>query len=58
MKYRYYYNDGKIIDHTKLIENKTIRKEKGNATGVIIYKVHTIYETEERKEYLTTLLLN
>lgn len=58
MKYRYYYNNGKIVDHTKLIENKTIRKEKENATGVIIYKVHTIYETEEREEYLTTLLLN
>lgn len=57
MKYRYYYDNDKIIDHTKLIENNTIRKEKGNATIVNIYKVHTIYKTEEREEYLTTLLL-
>lgn len=58
MKYRYYYNNGKIVDHAKLIKNNTIQKEKENAMIVNIYKVHTIYETEEREEYFTSLLLN
>lgn len=57
MKYRYEYNNGEVKEHTKLIERKTIDREKGNATRVTIYKVHTVYVTEEREEYITTLAL-
>lgn len=57
MKYKYYYNNGKIKEHTKLVERKTIEREKGEATKVDIYEVHTLYITEEIEKYVTTLSL-
>ena len=55
--YKYYYDNGNVKEHTKLIERKTIEREKENSTRVKIYKVYTVYETEEREEYVTTLIL-
>ena len=58
MKLRYKYDNGEVIEHTKFVNSKTMDKEKGEATQVMIYKVHTVYETEEREEYITTIILN
>lgn len=58
MKIRYKYNNGDIIDHTKFVSKTTIEKEKGDATRVNVYKVHTVYQTEEREEFVETLILD
>lgn len=58
MKIRYYYNNGDVIDHTKFVSKKTIEKEKGDATRVNVYKVHTVYQTEENEEFVETLILD
>lgn len=55
MKIRYYYENGTVKEHTKFVGKRTINNEKGESTRVNIYKVHTIYETEEKEEYITTL---
>lgn len=58
MKYRYCYGNGEVKEHTKLISTESINREKGNSKQVSIYKIHTVYQTEEREKYVTTLLLN
>lgn len=57
MKVKYYYNSGKITEHTKYIGSKTISREKEGASRVDIYEVHTRFG-EEVETYITTLGLN
>lgn len=60
MKLKYYYNNGKVTEHTTYITNKTILKEAEGSTKVAIYKVTNKYDTngEQKEEYITTLGLN
>lgn len=55
MKLRYKYSNGIEKDHSKFISKKTILAECEDAKTVTIYKIHTIYQTEETEEYITTL---
>jgi hypothetical protein len=57
MKLKYYYDNGKVTEHTTYVGKKTILREKENATKVSIYKVHTRFG-EEVEKYSTTLSLN
>ena len=54
MKLRYKYDNGIEKDHSKFISQKTILAECEDAKQVAIYKIHTIYQTEEKEEYITT----
>lgn len=63
MKLKYYYNNGKVTEHTTYISNKTILKEaevSARATKVYIYKVTNNYDSdgEQIEKYITTLGLN
>ena len=60
MKLKYYYNNGKVTEHTTYISNKTILKEAEESAKVAIYKVTNKYNTngEQKEEYITTLGLN
>ena len=60
MKLKYYYNNGKVTDHTTYIADKTMLKEAENSTKVAIYKVTNNYDTngEQIEKYITTLGLN
>ena len=60
MNLRYYYDNGKVTEHTTFITNKTILKEAEGATKVTIYKVTNIYDINgaEKEKYITTLALN
>lgn len=63
MKLKYYYNNGKVTEHTTYISNKTILKEaeeSARATKVAIYKVTNNYDSdgEQIEKYITTLGLN
>lgn len=58
MKLLYIYSNGETKEHTKYINKKNINKEKRNAKFVSIYKIHKLYQTEERPEYVTTLILH
>lgn len=63
MKLKYYYNNGKVTEHTTYIADKTILKEaegSARATKVAIYKVTNKYNTdgEQIEKYITTLGLN
>lgn len=57
MKLKYYYNNGKVTDHTTYIADKTMLKEAENSTKVAIYKVTNNYDTngEQIEKYITTL---
>lgn len=57
MKLKYYYNNGKVTEHTTYISNKTILKEAEGSTKVTIYKVTNKYDTngEQKEEYIATL---
>lgn len=57
MKLRYYYNNGKVTEHTTYISNKTILKEAEGSTKVNIYKVTNKYNMngEQKEKYITTL---
>jgi len=59
MKLRYYYNNGKVTEHTTYISNKTMLKEAENSTKVDIYKITNKYNVngEQKEEYITTLSL-
>lgn len=60
MKLKYYYNNGKVTEHTTYIKNKTMLKEAENSTKVAIYKVTNNYDTngEQIEKYITTLGLH
>lgn len=69
MKLKYYYNNGKVTEHTTYISNKTILKEaeeaeeaevSARATKVYIYKVTNNYDSdgEQIEKYITTLGLH
>ena len=58
----YVYSNGKEVEHTKFISNKTMLKESNGADKVTIYKCNE-YELEQRQdgyeagEYITAKLL-
>lgn len=63
MKLKYYYDNGKVAEHTTYISNKTILKEaeeSTRATKVAIYKVTNNYNSdgEQIEKYITTLGLH
>lgn len=60
MKLKYYYNNGKVTEHTTYIADKTMLKEAENSTKVAIYKVTNNYDTngEQIEKYLTTIGLH
>lgn len=60
MKLKYYYDNGKITEHTTFINKKSINKEKNGAKLVKIFKITNKYYTngEQIEEYITTLSLN
>lgn len=60
MELKYYYNNGKVTDHTTYIADKTMLKEAENSTKVAIYKVTNNYDTngEQIEKYLTTIGLH
>ena len=66
MKLKYYYNNGKVTEHTTYIADKTILKEaeeaevSARATKVYIYKVTNNYDSdgEQIEKYITTLGLH
>lgn len=58
MKLLYIYSNGETKEHTKYINKKNINKEKRDAKFVSIYKMRKLYQTEERPEYVTTLILH
>lgn len=60
MKLKYYYNNGKVTEHTTYISNKTILKEAEESAKVAIYKVTNNYDTngEQIEKYLTTIGLH
>ncbi len=58
MKLLYIYSSGHTKEHTKFINKKNINKEKNGAKFVSIYKMHKLYQTEQRPEYVTTLILH
>lgn len=66
MKLKYYYNNGKVTEHTTYIADKTMLKEaeeaegSARATKVYIYKVTNKYNTngEQKEDYITTLGLH
>lgn len=60
MKLKYYYNNGKVAEHTTYIADKTILKEAEESTKVAIYKVTNKYNTdgEQIEKYITTLGLH
>lgn len=57
MELIYKYNNGIKKNHTTFISKKNIMKECEDATQVAIYKIHANYKTEQKTEYITTLLL-
>lgn len=60
MKLKYYYNNGKVTEHTTYVTNKTMLKEAENSTKVDIYKVTNKYDIngEQKEKYIATLGLN
>lgn len=60
MKLKYYYDNGKVTEHTTYISNKTILKEAEESAKVAIYKVTNNYDSdgEQIEKYITTLGLN
>lgn len=58
----YVYSNGKEVEHTRFISNKTILREANGADRVAIYKCNE-YELEQRQdgfeagEYITAKLL-
>lgn len=60
MKLKYYYNNGKVTEHTTYIANKTMLKEAEESTKVNIYKITNKYNVngEQKEEYIATLSLN
>lgn len=53
----YKYSNGVEKRHTTFIKNNTILKECENSKTVDIYKIKKQYTTENKKEYITTLLI-
>lgn len=60
MKLKYYYDNGKVTEHTTYIANKTMLKEAEGSTKVYIYKVTNNYDSdgEQIEKYITTLGLH